>query len=94
MGIRSGTRNHDCDRGAERSDRDYRRRRGEVAFSDNPAKGLERNPKKGRERYLTPESWPGLAMRYERRKGYVPWAVDESRPTAKHAPKPEQRRRV
>jgi integrase len=70
-------------------------RRGEVAFNDNPAKGLERNPERGRERYLTTAELGRLGdvLREAETVG-LPWAVDESKPKAKHAPKPQKRRRV
>ena len=69
-------------------------RREEVAFVNNPAKGVERNPERGRERYLTSEELARLgdALSKAETEG-LPWTVDPSK-KAKHAPKPERRRRV
>ncbi len=69
-------------------------RREEVAFVNNPAKGIERNPERGRERYLTSEELArfGDALSKAETEG-LPWTVDPSK-KAKHAPKPERRRRV
>jgi integrase len=70
-------------------------RREEVAFVNNPAKGIERNPERGRERYLTGEELGRLGdtLRIAETAG-LPWTIDPSKPKAKHAPKPDQRRRV
>jgi integrase len=71
-------------------------RREEVAFVDNPAKGVERNPERGRERYLTSEELARLgdALCKAETEG-LPWAVvNLTNPKAKHAPKPEGRRRL
>jgi integrase len=70
-------------------------RREEVAFVKNPAKGLERNPERGRERYLTSEELARLgdALCKAETEG-LPWGIDPSKPKAKHAPKPERRRRT
>jgi integrase len=59
----------------------------------NPAKNIERYPEEGRERYLTFEELARLgdAIREAEIIG-LPWEVDETKPMAKHAPKPEQRR--
>jgi integrase len=64
----------------------------EVALADNPAKGVERFPERGRERFLTSEELARLgdALREGETIGLV-YEVDESKPKAKHAPKPENR---
>jgi integrase len=68
-------------------------RRDEVAFSDNPARGVERYPEDGRERFLTPEELARLGdvLRVGETVG-LPYAVDEDKPRAKHARKVENRR--
>jgi integrase len=68
-------------------------RRGEVAFADNPAKAIERYPEQGRERYLTSAELArlGAAMNEGESIG-LPYAVDDSKPKAKHAPKADRRR--
>src|SRR5579871_164962 len=68
-------------------------RREEVAFVDNPAKAIERYAEAGRERYLTSEELArlGEALREGETVG-LPYSIDESKPTAKHAPKPDRRR--
>ena len=68
-------------------------RRDEVALADNPAKGIERYPEQGRERFLTSAelSRLGDALRDAETIG-LPWEVDESGPRAKHLAKPENRR--
>jgi integrase len=67
----------------------------EVADADNPAtaKRIERFPENGRERYLTSEELGRLgdALRDSETIG-LPYAVDETKPAAKHAPKAEHRR--
>jgi integrase len=69
-------------------------RREEVPFVNNPAKGIERNPERGRERYLTTEELTRLGdtLRKAETVG-LPWTIDASKPKAKHAPKPDKRRR-
>jgi hypothetical protein len=59
-------------------------RRDEVTFADNPAKGIERYPEKGRERYLTSQELARLgdALREGETIG-LPYSVDETKPTAK-----------
>ncbi len=66
---------------------------GEVPEDVRPAKGVTRYPEEGRERYLNTEELARLgdALREAETEG-VPWEVDETKPTAKHAPKPEHRR--
>ena len=68
-------------------------RRGEVAFADNPAKAIERYPEQGRERYLTsPElARLGAALNEGETIG-LPYSVDDSKSSAKHAPKADRRR--
>jgi integrase len=68
-------------------------RRDEVAFSDNPARAIERYPETGRERYLTGEELARLGdvLREGEAIG-LPYSVDETKPTAKHAPKADRRR--
>ncbi len=68
-------------------------RRDEVALTDNPAKGIERYPEKGRERFLTSEelSRLGAALSDGETIG-LPYAIDEAKAKAKHAPKAENRR--
>ena len=70
-------------------------RRDEVQFASNPAKGVDRNPEQGRERYLTSKEFGrlGNALRTAETIG-LPWTVDESKPKAKHAPKTDKRRTV
>jgi integrase len=53
-----------------------------------PTKGLERNPEKSRERYLTPEELRrlGKVLRDAETVG-IPWVVDDQGPNAKHLPK-------
>jgi integrase len=68
-------------------------RRDEVALADNPAKGIERYPEQGRERFLTSAELARLgdALRDAETIG-LPWSVDESGPRAKHLAKPDKRR--
>lgn len=63
-------------------------RQDEVEATKNPAKGIERNPEKGRERYLTSKelSRLGDVLRKAETEG-LDWDVDPNRPTAKHLPK-------
>ena len=59
----------------------------------NPTKGITKYREEGRERYLTVEELGrlGEALREGETVG-IPWHVDETRPTAKHATRPENRR--
>ena len=68
-------------------------RRDEAGLADNPAKGIERYPEQGRERFLTTDELARLgdALREGEADG-LPYAVDETKPKAKHAPKAESRR--
>jgi integrase len=54
----------------------------------SPTKGLERNPERSRERYLTPDELRrlGRALRDAETTG-VPWVVNEGGMKAKHLPK-------
>jgi integrase len=67
----------------------------EVQFAGNPAKGIDRNPERGRERYLTSKEFErlGNALRTAETIG-LPWTLDETKPSAKHAPKADKRRTV
>jgi integrase len=61
--------------------------KGEIAGL-SPSKGLERNPERGRERFLTPDELRrlGAALRQAETVG-LPWTVNEDGPKAKHIPK-------
>jgi integrase len=68
-------------------------RRDEADRSSNPASGIEHFPEKGRERYLTSDELARLgdSLREGESVG-LPYAIDEYKPKAKHAPKPDNRR--
>jgi integrase len=68
-------------------------RRQIVSFDANPAKGLERNRETRSERFLTTNEFArlGSALAEGETTG-LPYAVDETKPGAKHAPKPDKRR--
>jgi Arm DNA-binding domain/Phage integrase, N-terminal SAM-like domain len=70
-------------------------RRDEVPFEKNPARGIERNRERGRERFLSTAELARLgdALRLAETVGLT-FVVDETKPTTKHAPKPENRRTV
>ena len=59
----------------------------------NPARGIEQYPEKGRERFLTADELARLgdAVREAETLG-LPYDIDDSKPTAKHAPKEAHRR--
>jgi integrase len=59
----------------------------------NPARGIEQYPEKGRERYLSADelSRLGDAIREAETVG-LPYEIDETKPTAKHAPREAHRR--
>jgi integrase len=58
----------------------------------NPAKGIKRNPEQGRERYLSTDELARLGdALVEAETSGLPYSVDETKPKAKHAPKPENR---
>jgi integrase len=69
--------------------------RDEVAFGANPAKGVVRNPETAKERFLSSEEFRrlGEALAKAETEG-LPFEIDEHGPNAKHAPKPENRRRL
>jgi integrase len=70
-------------------------RRDEVRAGDNPARGIERNPEHGRERFLSAAEFGRLgdALVMAETVG-LPWDVNEAKPKAKHAAKEENRRTV
>jgi len=70
-------------------------RRDEVSFNDNPARGIERNREHRQERFLSTAELARLgdALRTAETHGLV-YEVDEAKPKAKHAPRPENRRTV
>ena len=69
--------------------------RDEVAFNANPAKGAVRNPETAKERFLSSDEFRrlGEALMRAETEG-LPFEVNEQGPNAKHAPKPENRRRL
>jgi integrase len=68
-------------------------KRDEVAFADNPAKGIERYRERGRERFLTSEELGRLGAALVKGETVgLPYSVNEASPRAKHAPKPDKRR--
>ncbi|MCW2335101.1 integrase [Rhodoblastus acidophilus] len=70
-------------------------KRDEVEFGDNPAKGIERNAERKRERFLNSEelSRLGDALREAEEVG-VPWEIDAKKKGAKHTPKENQRTKI
>jgi integrase len=68
-------------------------RNGELPEGFNPARQITRYKEQGCERYLTAEELGRLgdALREAESAG-IPWSIDEKKPTAKHAPRPENRR--
>jgi integrase len=70
-------------------------RRDEVGVGANPCLGIERYAENARERYLTSEEFSRLgdALRLAETTG-LEWAVDETKPKANRAPKPENRART
>lgn len=68
-------------------------RRDEVRFADNPAKGIEKNPERGRERYLSGSELARLgdALREAETIG-LPYRVDPTNVKSKHGPKEGARR--
>lgn len=73
----------------------YAGKAGLVPVGFNPCRGIEKFPEDGRERYLSVEELGhlGEALREAETVG-LPYAVDETKPKAKHAPKEENRRTV
>jgi integrase len=68
-------------------------RRDEVERSNNPAAGLERNREQAKERFLTSGELAKLGSALEEGETIgLPYAVDETKPKAKHAPKADKRR--
>jgi integrase len=64
----------------------------DLALVANPAKGIKRNPEQGRERYLSTDELARLGdALVEAETSGLPYSVDETKPKAKHAPKPENR---
>lgn len=70
-------------------------KRGLISEGNNPSTKIEKYPEQGRERFLTIAELVRLgdALREAETSG-IPWDIDESRTTAKHAPKPENRRTI
>ncbi len=66
-----------------------------VPVGFNPCRGIEYFPEEGRERYLTTQELAliGEAIREAETVG-LPYAVDETKLTAKHAPKESNRRTI
>jgi integrase len=64
-----------------------------LPFGMNPARGIDKYPEQGRERFLSVAELLhlGEAIREAERTG-IPYVVDETNPKAKHAPRPEKRR--
>jgi len=69
--------------------------RDEVASGANPAKGVARYPESAKERFLSSDEFRrlGEALSKAETEG-LPYEVNEQGPNAKHAPKPENRKRV
>jgi integrase len=67
-------------------------RRGHIPEDFNPARRIDKFRESRRERYLTSEELLrlGTALREAETAG-IPWDVDETRSTAKHAPKTDKR---
>jgi integrase len=67
-------------------------KRGLVPETINPARGIEKFPEQGRERFLSSGELEklGAALRLAETDG-IPWRIDESKPTAKHLPKGSRR---
>jgi integrase len=69
-------------------------KRDEVAFGDNPAKGIERNAERARQRFLTSEEFARLgdALREAETDG-LPWTIGNDALGSKYVPK-ERRRTI
>jgi integrase len=63
-------------------------RRDELSLADNPVRGIERNPERGRERYLSSDEFRrlGESLRLAETTG-LPWNVDATKANSKHLPK-------
>ncbi len=69
--------------------------RDEVASGANPAKGVARYPESAKERFLSSDEFRRLGEALSRAETEgLPYGVNEQGPNAKHAPKPENRKRV
>jgi integrase len=66
--------------------------RGLVADGLNPARGIEKYPESGRERFLSTDELVrlGAAIRKAETTG-IAWSVDEAKPNSKHVPKRKRR---
>jgi integrase len=67
----------------------------EVEFANNPAKGIERNEEKKRERFLSNDELGrlGETLRLAETIG-LEWTIDESKLKSKHAPKNNRRTKI
>jgi integrase len=66
----------------------------DVELPPNPAKGVKRNPEQGHERFLSTDELARLGDALARAETIgLPYPVDDTKPGAKHAPKPENRLR-
>jgi integrase len=63
-------------------------RRDEVTYESNPARGIEKNPERKSERFLTTEELGRLGdALHEGETVGIEWQFDETKPNAKHVPK-------
>jgi integrase len=71
----------------------YAAKTGEVEADENPVRGIEHYRERARERFLSVDELTriGDALRLGETEG-LPYAVDETKPKAKHAPKADNRR--
>jgi integrase len=66
---------------------------GLIPAGHNPVKGIKKYREQGRERFLTTEELARLGDRLREGETVgLPYSVDETKPTAKHAPKVDHRR--
>jgi integrase len=81
--------------GAISSAYSFAQRRGLVPEGYNPAARIEKYPERRRERFLTTDELAriGSALRVAETTG-IPWAIDETKPNAKHVPKQSRNRRT
>ena len=69
--------------------------RDEVESGSNPAKGVARYPESAKERFLSSDEFRRLGdVLVAGETEGLPYEIDELGPNAKHAPKPENRKRV